>query len=294
MKPGSCAAIAALLLLSACTSTQTRAPVAASGERIVEPRDVVAVSAAAPAAAAIADATPAPIAAPLPSPALPTPKPKPKPAPAAVTAPAKPVAKPIAKPAPAVATGVIKGRMELLPGARQKIAAGEVSDGLVYFLPQSGGAKPKPGRYTINTHSKGFSPNLLVVPAGSTVAFPNKDSILHNVYSRTPGSLFDLKTYGPGESRQTVLSKAGLVIVNCNVHHSMRANIVVLATPYYARPGKDGGFQLDNLPPGPGTLVFWHPRSSAQTQALTPGATAAVVKKLTASKPRLDDHMTTR
>lgn len=220
----------------------------------------------------------------------------PKPAPPAAPKP-KP---PIAKPTPAIAvtpapvkteTATLSGRLQLVAGPRQQIAVGEVADGLVYFLPKSGGSKPKPGRYTIATQSKGFSPNLLVVPVGSTVAFPNKDTILHNVYSRTPGSSFNLDTYAPGESREVVLRTPGLVIVNCNVHHNMRANVVVLSTPYYTRPAKDGSFQLSKLPPGPGTLVFWHPRSAAVTQPVNAGTSAAVVKQLTATKPRLDAHM---
>lgn len=186
---------------------------------------------------------------------------------------------------------MLEGRLQLVAGNGQKIAAGEVADGLVYYLPQGGAPKPKPGYFSVTTQSKGFLPNLLVVPVGSTIAFPNKDSILHNVYSRTPGSEFELGTYGPGEIKKTVLRTPGLVIVNCNVHHNMRANIVVLSTPYYARPGKDGSFKLSGLPAGKGTLVFWHPRSNALTQPVTIGASAPIVKQLTASKPRIDAHM---
>ena len=216
-------------------------------------------------------------------------KPK-KPKPATAAAPVKPAAAEVAT-SPKVAAASLSGRLQLVAGARQQIAPGEVADGLVYFLPKSGGSKPKPGRYTIATQNKGFSPNLLVVPVGSTVAFPNKDSILHNVYSRTPGAEFNLDTYAPGESRQVVMRTPGLVIVNCNVHHNMRANIVVLSTPYYTRPAKDGSFRLENLPPGPGTLVFWHPRSNAVSQPVNAGESAAIVKQLTASKPRLDAHL---
>lgn len=196
-------------------------------------------------------------------------------------------------PAPQVAPvlGLFAGRLQLIAGKNQKITAGEVADGLVYYLPEGGAPKPRPASFSITTQSKGFSPNLLVVPVGSTVSFPNKDTILHNVYSRSPGSAFELGIYGPGETRKTVLRTPGLVIVNCNVHHNMRANIVVLATPYYVRPGKDGSFRLDGLPAGKGTLVFWHPRSNAVTQLVTVGASAPIVKQLTASKPRLDAHM---
>lgn len=159
---------------------------------------------------------------------------------------------------------------------------------MVYFLPRDGGARPRPGRFTIDTHSKGFNPSLLVVPKGSTVAFPNKDTILHNVYSLTAGSSFNLGTYAAGETRSQRLDKAGLVIVNCNVHHTMRANVLVLDTPYVTRPRADGGFTLDGLPPGPGTLVFWHPRANAQSQAISVASAAPLVRTLVATRPRID------
>ena len=144
---------------------------------------------------------------------------------------------------------------------------GEVGEGVVYFLPQAGaGTRARPGRFSIDTHTKGFLPSTLVVPADSTVAFPNRDQILHNVYSKSPGATFDLGTYGPGEVREARLPRAGLVQVNCNVHQGMRATVLVLDTPYYTRPMADGRFDLAGVPDGPGTLVFWHPRARAESR----------------------------
>lgn len=207
---------------------------------------------------------------------------KPAPAPGK---PAAPVARaPVATPAPAVRS--LTGRLELVASARQAVAAGEAADGVVYFLPKAGTTRPRPRSASVDTHSKGFLPGSLVVPVGSTVAFPNRDEILHNVYSATPGSTFNLGTYGPGETRSVRFAKPGLVLVACNVHVGMRANVLVLETPHYTRPGRDGRFDLKNLPAGPGTLVFWHPRTVAQSRAITMPA-SAVSARLTAVRARL-------
>ncbi len=202
---------------------------------------------------------------------------------------AKPaIAKPAAaKPAPVVS---IQGKLELVAGQKQRVDAGEVADGLVYFLPKAGNPKPKPGFFTVRTHSKGFSPSLLVVPAGSTVAFPNRDTVLHNVFSRTPGATFDLGNYGPGQSRQQVFAKPGLITVNCNVHYTMRAMVLVMATPYYTRPDKNGRFELTGLPSGPGTLVYWHPRTAAATTQISLPNPTSQKQTLVATKPRSDHH----
>ena len=253
-------------------------------------------------------AVPMQMAKPMPEPAVAPeavadPPPAPEPAPVAVIAPvevSKPAVKPVAKarpapiakpegedaaPQPEVAgAGTLSGSLKLLAGQGQSVSAGEVSEGLVYFLPKAGSPKPKPGRFVINTRSKGFIPETLVVPQGSTVRFPNVDTIIHNVYSRSPGNSFDLGYYAPGKSPEYTFNTAGLAIVNCTVHHTMRANVVVLATPYYTRPGKDGRYQIKDVPPGPGTLVFWHPRAAAKSLQASAPLAAAATQTLVASK----------
>lgn len=212
-------------------------------------------------------------------------KPVPKPAPAARPAPiAKPVVEEAAPQPEVAAVGSISGSLKLVAGQGQSVSAGEVSEGLVYFLPKAGSPKPKPGRFVINTRSKGFIPETLVVPQGSTVRFPNVDTIIHNVYSRSPGNSFDLGYYAPGKSPEYTFNTAGLAIVNCTVHHTMRANVVVLATPYYTRPGKDGRYQIKDVPPGPGTLVFWHPRANAKSIQANAPLTGSAAQTLVASK----------
>jgi plastocyanin len=188
---------------------------------------------------------------------------------------------------PSAVAATLSGKLELGAGPRQEVDAGEAAEGLVYFLPKGEVAPPKPGRFTVDTHSKGFSPTTLVIPVGSIVEFPNRDTILHNVFSRTPGSTFDFGYYGAGQSRSHTFTKPGLVLVSCNVHHGMRANVVVLATPYYTRPKKDGSFSLDGLPDGAGTLVFWHPRTAAASVELVLPVRGAQNRTLTVTKPRI-------
>ena len=282
---------ASLLLLlcgiAACaTTTPEKQDTAAAA---VPPAAVAPATDPAPIAVVAAPEAPAPVIPAPPAPVEPkAPAPvaaKPKPAPPAPK-PAKPAATPATEAAPAKAVGnSVAGRLELVAGGREGIVSGEVAEGLVYFLPKGGSAAPKPGNYTVDTRSKGFSPSVLVVPMGSTVRFPNRDSILHNVFSRTPGSTFDFGFYGPGETRQQVFSKPGLVVVNCNVHHNMRVDVVVLSTPYYTRPDRNGRYSLAGLPKGPGTLVFWHPRANAQQIAISVPVDAAVTRRLVASKP---------
>lgn len=147
-------------------------------------------------------------------------------------------------------------------GAGQSIEADEIEDAVVYFVPSAGSAGVKPGSFSIYTKNKRFDPGLLVIPVGSTVKFPNQDEILHNVFSTTSGSSFDLGVYGGGESGEYTFRKPGLVLVHCNVHESMLANILVLNTPWFTRPDKVGRFSIPGVAAGAGKLMVWHPRAA--------------------------------
>ena len=138
-----------------------------------------------------------------------------------------------------------------------------LSDAVVYFVPKNkGGLITKNNTYTITTQNKRFKPNVLVVPVGSTVIFPNQDRILHNVFSVSENAQFDLGLYAAGNQKEVVFKKAGIVYVHCNVHHSMQADILVIDTPYYALVDNNGNFDLKGLNSLDGKLYVWHPRAA--------------------------------
>lgn len=105
---------------------------------------------------------------------------------------------------------------------------------------------------------RGFSPDLLVVPVGSTVSFPNGDPVFHNVFSLSGVREFDLGNYPKGATRKVTFTKAGLVYVNCHLHSNMGAAIMVTPNRWYTRADNDGGFSLPEVPPGRYTIVAWH------------------------------------
>lgn len=137
------------------------------------------------------------------------------------------------------------------------------------------------------TQGKAFDPQLLIVPIGSSVAFPNSDPIRHNVYSATPGAAFDLGFYGEGESREHVFDQPGLVVVNCNVHHVMQAQILVLPSDYQTRVDASGKFRLTDLPAGRGVLHFWNPRAAASSLPVSVPTSTSIDRKLVLTKPRI-------
>jgi plastocyanin len=103
-----------------------------------------------------------------------------------------------------------------------------------------------------------FSPDLVVIPVGSTVSFPNMDPIFHNVFSLSKPKSFDLGSYDKGDTRKVTFPKPGIVEVYCHLHPNMAATIVITPNRWYARSDSSGLYRIPNVPPGHYTVVAWH------------------------------------
>jgi plastocyanin len=119
-------------------------------------------------------------------------------------------------------------------------------------------AKPiTPGSFTLLQKNKMFTPHLLVVPVGSSVAFPNADPFFHNVFSLFDGRRFDLGLYEAGSTRSVVFSREGVSYIFCNIHSEMSAVVIALASPYYALADSQGVFHVKEVPVGDYILHVW-------------------------------------
>lgn len=118
-------------------------------------------------------------------------------------------------------------------------------------------ASPSPVLATLEQRNKRFEPDLLVVPVGSTVDFPNMDPIFHNIFSLSRTQSFDLGYYSEGHSRSVKFSGAGIVQVYCHVHPEMHAVIIVTSTRWSGKPRGDGTFSWAEIPPGKYKLYVW-------------------------------------
>src|SRR5262249_17518781 len=109
------------------------------------------------------------------------------------------------------------------------------------------------------------------------VSFPNKDPILHHVYSFSAAKNFEIKLYTGKSPSEVLFDRAGVVTLGCNIHDWMIAYIVVVPTPYFARTGPDGTAGLRDVPAGGYEVRAWHPlqRAALQPAAVTVDARVA-------------------
>jgi plastocyanin len=105
-----------------------------------------------------------------------------------------------------------------------------------------------------------FAPHVQGLLLGSTVDFPNSDSVRHNVFSPPPtGQAFNLGTYPPEEVKHVTFENLGVVPLGCNVHTEMSAYLVVLPHPFFATTDKKTRQAvIRNVPPGQYKVSFFH------------------------------------
>lgn len=176
-------------------------------------------------------------------------------------------------------------------------AGSPVADAVVYAVAASGGSEAR-GKRTVAVEQvdREFVPYVTVVQAGTTVTFPNRDPILHHVYSFSPPKTFEIKLY-TGKSPSAILfDKPGVVTLGCNIHDWMIGYILVVPTPHFAKTDAQGVARFRDVPAGPYDVRAWHPqqRTAAPNQSLalesnTPARfTIEVVPRKPKYKPPLD------
>ena len=84
---------------------------------------------------------------------------------------------------------------------------------------------PKAATVTVAIDGTAFQPATLIVKAGDSVVWVNKDPFPHTATS--PAGGFDSKEIGAGKSWQLKTTKAGVFPYTCLFHPTMKATLKV-------------------------------------------------------------------
>jgi len=121
------------------------------------------------------------------------------------------------------------------------------------------GRHAAPVRAVMDQVNRAFVPDLLVVPVGSTVEFPNSDSVSHQIYSFSPAKRFKLPLYRGKPYPPVHFDQTGVVTLGCNIHDEMLAYLLVTDAPWYGRTDAAGTWSAE-VPRGRYRVALWHPR----------------------------------
>lgn len=164
-------------------------------------------------------------------------------------------------------------------------AAGNPLAGAVVFLESRearAAVKPLAGIEITQQH-KAFEPPVTVVTTGTSVTFPNRDTVRHHVYSFSPVKKFEIKLYVGTPASPVVFDQPGVAVLGCNIHDHMVAWVLIVDTPWHGQTGDDGRWAVPNVPPGSYRLRTWHPGlavgapAADQPLQVEPGAVTAAV-----------------
>ena len=181
----------------------------------------------------------------------------------------------ILAPAGRRAAGPVSGRIIVMDKGNK--VAPDVGQAVVW-LERASGPTPAPRSIhaVVTAENKTFTPHVAVVPAGSSITFPNRDGFDHNVFSLSEAGPFDLGLYERGDGKTVTFPTAGIIRVYCNIHSTMSAVIVVAGSPWYTQPEGDGSYSIPAVPPGSYVLHAWHERANVEVSVpVTVTATGA-------------------
>jgi plastocyanin len=136
-----------------------------------------------------------------------------------------------------------------------------LADAVVVAVPAQGAPPPAaPAREIVDQIGQEFVPRVKPILVGTSVFFPNKDNIRHQVYSFSATKQFELPLYAGTPAKPVVFDKPGVVVLGCNIHDWMIGYIYVSESPYFAKTGADGKARLADLPALGYRVRVWHPR----------------------------------
>jgi plastocyanin len=134
-----------------------------------------------------------------------------------------------------------------------------VADAVVYAKSNDSVVLRGKKQAMIEQRDKQFVPYVTAIQVGTSVTFPNEDSVRHDVYSLSPAKEFELPLYAGIPAEPVTFDKEGFITLGCSIHDWMVAYIAVLPTPYFRVTGKDGRTVLEDLPAGQYSVEVWQP-----------------------------------
>jgi plastocyanin len=153
----------------------------------------------------------------------------------------------------------------------ERVDYSEIKDFVVFIEGKVEGKAAPPDKpvqvRTERVNQKGatFVPHVLPIIVGTTVEWPNNDDILHNVFSMSDTTNFNLGLYKHPQIEKVTFNKPGRADIFCSIHSRMSCIVLVLENPYFASTNEKGRYIIPDVPAGTYKLKAWHERIPSQT-----------------------------
>jgi plastocyanin len=177
-------------------------------------------------------------------------------------------------------TGALEGHLTVTAPARPKASVHTANNGgffydddesgspaqhtlpeeVVVYLEDVPGSYPPPKEHVrLDQKFLQFTHRVLPVLKGTIVDFTNHDPVYHNVFSNSRVNAFDLGRKGRGQRASAKMMVLEVPVnVYCEIHSSMKSDILVLANPFFTTVTPGAKFRIVGIPPGTYKMVAWH------------------------------------
>ena len=150
-------------------------------------------------------------------------------------------------------------------------ADGSVENVIVYLVDIKAGKKMEfPEKPVIDQKGCHYQPHTQIIAKGSELQVTNSDPILHNIHSYLGTStVLNLAEPKQGMVIPKKINKAGGMTLKCDIHDFMRGAIFTAENPYAVLTGKDGTFEIKDIPPGTYEIATFHEVASPKSASVT-------------------------
>lgn len=120
-----------------------------------------------------------------------------------------------------------------------------------------------------------YTPHVIAMRAGQPLRVKSSDPTSHNVHLQGNlngdwnKTMSANTSFLAGEGGSQPIAHAEIIKVKCDIHSWMSATIGAFTHDAFAVTGKDGMFELKNLPPGDYEIEIKHDRAKAKSQKVT-------------------------
>lgn len=167
-------------------------------------------------------------------------------------------------------------------------ASGNLANAVVHLVDIERGKPAPTDAVHLDNRKCAFVPHVVAASVGQTLEIRNADPFLHDAHAILGTRTLFNRAIPKGRTIRQALDAPGIAHVNCNVRHTwMHAYLFIGENPYHVVTAADGGYALEQVPPGTYTIAVWHELlgSSERTVTVGPGETATVDLDLPAGAP---------
>ncbi|MEJ7606674.1 MAG: hypothetical protein WKF37_10490 [Bryobacteraceae bacterium] len=123
-----------------------------------------------------------------------------------------------------------------------------------------------------------FQPRIIGIQTSQSLRVSNSDPVTHNIHpmAQINREWNQSQSQGASPLSRRFTRREIMIPVKCNIHGWMRAFIGVVEHPYFAVTGREGAFEIKDVPPGDYTLAAWHEKLGVQEVPITVAASGTV------------------